>query len=113
MVLTAAQTTAFFKGNDQMEIPHATILCSNTRQKRVKFKLSASRLHTVLDMRPSTTNNPTSYQDPKFVDMDTILETKITFQDRQQAQTPIDTITGLLHTHLVGQEHHAQAIIPI
>ena len=26
MVLTAAQTTAFFKGNDQMGIPHATIL---------------------------------------------------------------------------------------
>ena len=26
----------------------------------------ASRLHTVLDMRPSTTNNSTSNQDPKF-----------------------------------------------
>ena len=44
--------------------------------------------------------------------MGTILEPKLTSQDRQQAQTPIDTITGLLHIHHVGHGHHAQAIDP-
>ena len=29
--------------------------------------VTASHPHTVLDMRPSTTNNPTSNQDPKFM----------------------------------------------
>ena len=42
--------------------------------------------------------------------MGTILEPKLTSQDHQQAQTPIDTITGLLHSQHVGQGHHAKAI---
>ena len=44
--------------------------------------------------------------------MGTILKPKLTSQDCQQAQTPIDTITGLLCIHHVGQGHHAQAIDP-
>ena len=44
--------------------------------------------------------------------MGTILEPKLTSQDHQQAQTPIDTITGLLHILHVGQGHLAQAIDP-
>ena len=44
--------------------------------------------------------------------MRTIVEPKLTSQDRQKAQTPIDTITGLLHIHHEGQGHHAQAIDP-
>ena len=42
--------------------------------------------------------------------MGTILEPELTSQDRQQAQTPIDTMTGLLHTQHIGQGHHAQDI---
>ena len=44
--------------------------------------------------------------------MGTILEPKLTSQDHQQAQTPVDTILGLLHMHHVGLGHHAQAIDP-
>ena len=51
----------------------------------------ASRLHAVLDMCPSTTNNPTSNQDPKFTapskyTLGTILDPKLTSQDHKQAQ---------------------------
>ena len=42
--------------------------------------------------------------------MGTILEPKLTSQDRQQAQTPIDSMTGLLHNQHIGQGHHAQDI---
>ena len=42
--------------------------------------------------------------------MGPILEPKLTSQDRHQAQTPIDTITGLFQTQHVGQGPHAQAI---
>ena len=31
--------------------------------------------------------------------MGTIIEPKLTSQDRKQAQTPVDTIVGLLHVH--------------
>ena len=40
--------------------------------------------------------------------MVTILETKLTSQDPQQAQTPIDTIAGLLHTQHIGQAKEIQ-----
>ena len=40
--------------------------------------------------------------------MEIILESKLTSQDRKQAQTLIDTTTGLLHIHYLG--HRAQAI---
>ena len=66
----------------------------------------AGRLITVLDMRPSTTNNLTSNKDQKFTAhqtihyyMGTILDPKLTSQYRKQAQIPVDTTTGLLHIH--------------
>ena len=41
--------------------------CSSMSQKGAKNQIvTAYRLHTILDMRPSTTNNPMSNQDPKF-----------------------------------------------
>ena len=39
-------------------LPYAPKVCKNQI-------VTASCLHTILDMRPSTTNNPTSNQDPK------------------------------------------------
>ena len=39
-----------------------------TPKERIFQIVTASRLCTVLDSRPSTTNNPTSKQDPKFTD---------------------------------------------
>ena len=52
--------------------------------------------HAVLDMRPSTTNNPTSNQDTKFT---AILDPEVASQDRKQAQTPGDpTMGSLRHT---------------
>ena len=38
----------------------------------------------------------------------TILDPKLTTQDRKQAQTPVDPTTGLLHNHQYGKGHHAQ-----
>ena len=64
----------------------------------------AGRLLIVLDMCPSTTNNPTNNNDPKFTvhelyaSMETILDPKLTSQDHKQAQTPVGITTGLLHT---------------
>ena len=42
--------------------------------------------------------------------MGTILDPKLTSQDHKQAQTPVDTTTGLLHIHPLGQGHHAQTV---
>ena len=44
--------------------------------------------------------------------MEIILKSKLTSQDRKQAQTLIDTTTGLLYIHYLGHGHRAQVIDP-
>ena len=76
----------------------------------------AGRLLIVLDMHPSTMNNPTNNNDPKFTvnelyaSMETILNPKLTSQDHKQAQTTVGITTGLLHTQYCRQGHHAQTL---
>ena len=74
----------------------------------------ASRLHTILDLRPSTTNNSTSNQDPKFTapTSPTLVsgpywipnehqkianKPRRSSQDSKQAQTLGEPPLGLLH----------------
>ena len=52
----------------------------------------------------STMNNPMNNQDPKFsappkdyTNIETILDLRLWTQDRKQAQTPVDTSTGMWH----------------
>ena len=72
----------------------------------------AGRLLATLDTRPSTTSITTNNQDSiRMAPSTTTLvqgpyfSPKYQSEDRQQAQTPVDTTKGLWHLHLSGRGH--------